>query len=163
MWSNIHVLLYELQVNWNASVNQKESFTILFTVKQTAVARCYFVIPWYVVPPLGGRFLLHCRKRIASATDGKCRPCWRRGQRKSIALLSQILWAQNMESSKKPQTDCYRLRCRCDVCPTNMELVQWLWWSNRCEGRWRKRPSVTIVSDVKEMVRTERRVSLKQI
>lgn len=43
-----------------------------------------------MVPPLGGRFLHHCRKCIASATDGKCRPCWRRGQRKWIALSSQF-------------------------------------------------------------------------
>jgi len=44
-------------------------------VKQTAVARCYFVRRWYVVPPLGGRFLHQCRKCITSATDGRFRPC----------------------------------------------------------------------------------------
>ena len=71
--------------------------------------------------------------------------------KEEVHAVVSILWAKNMESSKYPQTDCVRVRCRCDVCPTSTENVQWF-WDDQIGVRGidrRGRPSASLVTSRK--------------
>jgi hypothetical protein len=69
------------------------------------VASCYFVIPWYTVPLLGGWYPDQCRKCSISWKLGTLLNKWTKGD---VRAVIQLLQAWNLEpmNSRQVVTIC---------------------------------------------------------
>ena len=84
------------------------------------VASCYFVMPWHVVPLLGGWYLDQCRKCSISWKLATVLNKWTKENARAVIQLLQALNLEPMNNHRQVVTIC---GCRCNVCPAGAEMV----------------------------------------
>jgi hypothetical protein len=72
----------------------ESKYRCILPMNRTIIASCYFVMPWYVVPLLDGRYLDQCRK---CSVSWKLVTLLNKLTKKDVCTVIQLFQVQNLE------------------------------------------------------------------